>query len=127
MAPFLKAFPPVVMQIENNHIEHEAYERDFRYQPSRMLERDSLRHPLTLARSLVMILPFWHAFEVIEEAGDMIDIACQNLVRRPTSHIRQCNTVPWPDRASRLEGKWASLEAPLTSNRSQSWVEVFEC
>ena len=75
MAPFLKAFPPVVMQIENNHIKHEAYERDFRYQPSRMLERDRLRHQLTLARSLVIFLPFWHAFEVIEEAGDMIDIA----------------------------------------------------
>ena len=40
MAPFLQAFPAVVMQMEGNHTKREAYERDFRYQPSGMLEKE---------------------------------------------------------------------------------------
>ena len=62
MAPYLQVFPPAVMQIGDYHTRQEAYEREIRYQPSRMLERDRLRHELTLVGSLVMMLSFWHAF-----------------------------------------------------------------
>lgn len=93
MAPFLKAFPPVVMQIDDKHTKHKAYERDFRYQPSGMLERDQLRHELTLARSLS---PFGTPWDVIEEAGHMIDTTGRNLVGRTPSHLRQCNADTGP-------------------------------